>query len=85
MPTLYKVPLEIDPNTMPAFVVAEAIERHDVNIDYPEGVDYVEVTGAMETLVEFFHYLDGSAQSFPVDEFREWAKSYEVDENGIPV
>ena len=86
MTTLYKVPLEIDPETIPAFTMVEAIERHpDLIIDYPEGVDYVNVTGTMETLVEFFHYLDGSAQSFPIDEFKEWAEQYEVDENGIPV
>ena len=86
MPTLYKVPLEINPETIPAFVMVEAIDRHpSLIINYPEGVDTVNITGTMETLVEFFHYLDGSAQSFPIDEFKEWAKQYEVDENGIPV
>ncbi len=84
--TLYKVPLEIDPETIPAPVMVEAIDRYpDLIIEYPEDVNYVDITGTMETLVEFFHFLDGSAQSFPIDEFREWAEKYEVDENGIPV
>tara|TARA_Y100001963_G_C6612208_1_gene367588 strand:+ start:116 stop:376 length:261 start_codon:yes stop_codon:yes gene_type:complete len=86
MPSLYKIPFEIDPEIIPAFVMVEAIERHpDLIVEYPEHVDYVNITGTIETLAEFFHYLDGSAQSFPIDEFKEWAKQYEVDENGIPV
>mgnify|MGYP003115738919 CR=1 FL=1 len=78
MPTLYKVPLEIDPNEIKAFDMVEAIERHSVSIECPEGVDHVNVTGTIETLADFFSYLDGPAQSFPIDEFVEWVQDYKV-------
>ena len=84
MPTLYKIPFEEQTETIPPFVVIEALDRHpDLIVEAGDG--YVNITGTMETLAEFFHYLDGPAQSFPIDEFKEWAKQYEVDENGIPV
>ena len=86
MPSLYKVPLEIDPETIPAFVMVEAIDRHPaLIIEYPEGVDTVNITGSMDDLANFFQELDGPTQSFQIDEFKEWAALYEVDENGIPV
>ena len=84
MPTLYKVPLEVNRNVL-AFDMVEAIERHDVKIDYPEDVNTVHVTGTLKELANFFRYLAGSSQSFPISEFEEWASEYEVDENGKPV
>ena len=77
--TLYKVPLEIDTDKIKAFDMVEAIERHNVKIDYPENVDYVDVTGTLKELADFFRYLDGPGQSFPINEFEEWARDYEVE------
>lgn len=76
MSKLYKVPLEIDPETIPAFDMVEAIDRHDISIEYPPDLDFVLVTGTLEELANFFSYLDGPAQSFPIDEFKEWVLSY---------
>ena len=77
--TLYIVPLEIDTDKIKAFDMVEAIERHNVKIDYPENVDYVDVTGTLKELADFFRYLDGPGQSFPINEFEEWARDYEVE------
>ena len=79
MPTLYKVPLEIDTDVIPAFTMVEAIDRHpDLIIEYPEDISICYVTGTQDHLSDFFSYLDGPAQSFPIDEFVEWIQDYKV-------
>ncbi len=59
----------------------DVTRNHYVLVDHNNDT----ITGCMESLIELFHDLDGPAQSFPVDEFKEWASLYEVDENNIPV
>ena len=82
MSKLYKVPLELDPD----YDLAEVIERNGHHLKFDRQQDYtIEITGGMDDLASFFQELDGPAQSFPIDEFKEWAELYEVDENGIPV
>ena len=78
MPTLYKVPLEIDHQDIKAFEMVEAIERHDIKIEFTEDTSVVNVTGTLDQLANFFSYLDGPAQSFPIDEFKEWIQDYKV-------
>ncbi len=82
MSKLYKVPFELDPD----YDLTEVIERngHHLKFDLHED-NSIEITGGMDDLANFFQELDGPAQSFPIDEFKEWAELYEVDENGIPV
>ena len=84
MPTLYKVPIEEQVETIPVFTMVEALDRHP-SLIVEAGDGYANVTGTMETLAKFFHYLDGPAQSFPIDEFKEWASQYKVVESGNPV
>jgi len=82
MTALYKVPLEIDPD----YSLTEVIDKHStLIITWHEDAEYIDITGNMNDLADFFQALDGPAQSFPIDEFKEWASQYEVDENGIPV
>jgi len=78
MSVLYKAPLEIDHNTIKAFDMVEAIERHDIKIEFTEDTSVVNVTGTLDQLANFFSYLDGPAQSFPIDEFKEWVQDYQV-------
>ena len=49
-------------------------QSHDVAVDHDDS----SVTGTMEALANFFCDLDGPGQSFPIDEFKEWAARYEV-------
>ena len=82
MSKLYKVPFELDPD----YDLTEVIERNGQYLKFDRNDDYmIEITGDIDDLANFFQELDGPAQSFPIDEFREWAELYEVDENGIPV
>jgi len=78
MSSLYKVPLEIDHQDVKAFEMVEAIERHDIKIEFTEDTSVVNVTGTLDQLANFFSYLDGGAQSFPIDEFKEWVQDYKV-------
>ena len=75
---LFAVPI---PDEVPFQYLDEVAREYDVTVDHNNDT----ITGTMESLANFFQALDGPAQSFPIDEFTEWASSYEVDENGIPV
>lgn len=78
MATLYRVPLVIDVNEIKAFEMVEAIERHDITIDYlKEGETYV--TGTQDVLASFFRQLSGPGQSFPISEFVEYIQDYKVE------
>ena len=76
---LYKLPYDYENLTWQD--IQEVASNHDVVVDHDDS----SVTGTMEELASFFCDLDGPGQSFPIDEFKDWARSYEVDENGIPV
>tara|TARA_R100001082_G_scaffold103960_2_gene74981 strand:+ start:1605 stop:1844 length:240 start_codon:yes stop_codon:yes gene_type:complete len=79
MPTLYKVPLQIDPDTTTPFTMVEALDRHpSLIIEYPEDITICYVTGTQEDLASFFKHLDGPGQSFPIDEFIEFIQDYKV-------
>lgn len=85
---LFKVPFELDPD----YDLTEVIERNGQYLKFDRNDDYtIDITGSMDDLVNFFQdacvvwHPSMEAQSFPIDEFKEWAALYEVDENGIPV
>ena len=61
--------------------IAQEGENHNVTVN----IDDRNVTGDIESLASFFMMLDGPGPSFEMESFAEWAKLYEVDDNGIPV
>ena len=78
MSVLYKAPLEIDHNTIKAFDMVEAIERNNVDIQTECTPKVIWVIGTLEQVTGFFRDLDGPAQSFPIDEFKEWVQDYQL-------
>ena len=84
---LYSVPFnwdsiseDIDTNT-----IFQLMENNGVEFIDGGGHSHDDVHGNFTQLANFFQELDGPAQSFPIDEFKEWVELYEVDENRIPV
>ena len=71
---LYELPYSYEDLTWQD--IDEIAQNHDVIVDH----DSSSVTGTMDELVSFFCDLDGPGQSFPIDEFKEWAKNYELRE-----
>jgi len=78
MATLYRVPLDVDPQEVKAFDMVEAIERHDIKIDNPEEDEFF-VTGTQDVLTSFFRQLNGPGQSFPITEFVEFIQDYKLE------
>ena len=54
--------------------IQEVASNHNVTVDHDEETVY----GTLEDLAGFFAELDGPGQSFPIDEFKDWAAEYEV-------
>ncbi len=78
MATLYRVPLNVDPQEVKAFELVEIIERHDITIDNPAEDEFF-VTGTQDVLTSFFRQLDGPGQSFPITEFAEFIQDYKLE------
>jgi hypothetical protein len=82
MATLYQVPFEY-PSDLPVTELRDLLNNHSVKLEYDftEDIDVFNnhtVTGTLEDLTGFFQALDGPAQSFPIDEFQEWASNFVV-------
>ena len=78
MATLYRVPLNVDPQEVKAFELVEIIERHDITIDNPAEDEFF-VTGTQDVLASFFRQLDGPGQSFAITEFVEFIQDYKLE------
>ena len=78
MATLYRVPLDIDPQEVKAFELVEIIERHDIKIDNKTEDEFF-VTGTQDVLTSFFKQLNGPGQSFPITEFVEFIQDYKLE------
>ena len=78
MATLYRVPLNVQPQVVKAFELVELIERHDITIDNPAENEFF-VTGTQDVLTSFFRQLDGPGQSFPVSEFVDYIQEYKLE------
>ena len=76
----YKVPFEIDPEMIGMF--EEMQEETNVYFEASHTPDSVWVVGTLDHLADFFQELDGPAQSFSMNEFKEWAEIYKVDDDG---
>ena len=76
MATLYQVPLEIDSDMIDIFEQLQ--EQTNVYFEASNDEGTVLVVGTMENLASFFQELDGPAQSFPIDEFREWVSNFKM-------
>ena len=76
MATLYQVPLEIDSAMIDIFEQLQ--EQTNVYFEASNDEGAVLVVGTMENLASFFQELDGPAQSFPIDEFREWVSNFKM-------
>ena len=71
----YEIPFTY-PEDIDAIEVVNLLKQHSVEICAqtswsPLPGDFL-VEGTMENLIKFFRDLDGPAQSFPVDEFKEY-------------
>jgi len=77
--TNYIIPFTY-PEDMEAVHLCDLLRKH--NIDIGARTSYTNneylIKGTMENLISFFRELDGPAQSFPVDEFKEY-----VQENNL--
>tara|TARA_Y100001938_G_C7858973_1_gene314614 strand:+ start:312 stop:554 length:243 start_codon:yes stop_codon:yes gene_type:complete len=79
MSTLYRVPLNIDPDEIKAFDMVEAIERNNVYIEASDELHEVFVIGTHDHLAEFFRQIDGPGQSFPITEFNIFIQHYKLE------
>ena len=82
MTTLYQVPFEIDPDMIDMFEQLQ--EQTNVYFEASNDEDSVFVVGTMENLAGFFQELDGPAQSFPIEEFREWVSNFKTVDHNQP-
>ena len=75
---IYTVPFQY-PAELPVTDLRDLIIVHDVKLEYDfeaphDGDTFHKVTGTLENLINFHRDIDGPGQSFPVDEFREFAE-----------
>ena len=79
---LYRLPFEY-PSDLPVTELRDLLNKHSVKLEYNFDADFDDpekhtLTGTEDQLVEFFHSLDGSAQSFPITEFLEYIQEYRL-------
>ena len=77
----YTIPFSY-PQDISAVYVANLLKWHNINIEAqtswsPLPGEYL-ITGRMDDLVSFSCMLDGPGQSFPIDEFKEFVKQYQI-------
>ncbi len=78
---IYEIPFAY-PSDTPVTEVFNLLKKFSIGINaqaswspHP-GEFFIE--GTMENLIEFHRELDGPAQSFPVDEFKEYVRNYKL-------
>ena len=75
---IYTIPFQY-PADFPVTDLRDLIIVHDVKLEYDfeaphDGDTFHKVTGTLENLINFHRDIDGPGQSFPVDEFKEFAE-----------
>jgi hypothetical protein len=84
---IYKLPFQY-PKDFPVTQLRDLLVKYSVKLGYDFDVDFDDpvkhtVTGTLDDLIGFHREIDGPGQSFPVDEFKEWASEYEIDDMNI--
>jgi len=75
---IYTIPFKY-PSEMPAVWLKRLLSSHRIKLEYDfeaphDGDTFHKVTGTLENLINFHRDIDGPGQSFPVDEFKEFAE-----------
>ena len=79
---VYRLPLQY-PTDIPVTELRDLLNEHSVLLEYDfeaphDGDTFHNVTVTLDNLACFFADLDGPGQSFPIDEFKEWAEEFRV-------
>jgi len=76
---VYELPFDYPEDADRKEIVGLAVARNieiDAQTSWNKWPGEYIVTGTFDDLVEFFQDIDGPAQSFPIDEFREFVAEY---------
>ena len=79
---IYTIPFQY-PSDLPVTELRDLLSEHFVKIEENFKADFDDpeqhtITGTLDNLISFHRDLDGPGQSFPVDEFKEWAEDYRI-------
>jgi len=79
---LYKLPFQY-PTDIQVTELRDLLTEHSVKLEENFNADFDDsqqhtITGTLQSLIGFHRDLDGPGQSFPVDEFKEWAEDYRI-------
>ena len=75
---IYTIPFQF-PTDIPVTWLKGLLASHQIKLEYNFEADHDDpfnhkVTGTLEDLINFHRDIDGPGQSFPVDEFKEFAE-----------